>query len=124
MKTPIAYGLAWPHRIDAGVKELDFMSLKGLSFEEVDEGRFPCIGLAYDALAAGGLMPTVLNAANEVAVQAFLDGQLKFTDIAFLVEKTLDRAQLANLEKADSLEMVLQADIESRQIAQRILKDF
>lgn len=124
MKTPIAYGLAWPRRIDAGVKELDFMSLKGLSFEEVDQGRFPLIGLAYDALAAGGLMPTALNAANEVAVQAFLDTQLKFTDIAFLVEKTLDRAQLANLEKADSLEMVLQADIESRQIAQRLLKDF
>jgi len=124
MKTPIAYGLAWPRRIDAGVKELDFMSLKGLSFEEVDTTRFPCLGLAYDALVAGGLMPTALNAANEVAVQAFLEGQLRFTDITILVEKTLDRTQLAQLGRADSLELVLQADLESRQIAQLILKDF
>jgi 1-deoxy-D-xylulose-5-phosphate reductoisomerase len=124
MKTPIAYGLAWPHRIDAGVKELDFISLKELSFEELDTSRFPCVGLAYDALAAGGLMPTTLNAANEVAVQAFLEGRLKFTDIAILVEKTLDRSQLHQAETADSLELVMQVDIESRQIAQLILKDF
>jgi len=121
MRTPIAYGLGWPHRIHAGVQELDFKSLKGLSFEEVDTERFPCINLAYGALAAGGLLPTALNAANELAVQAFLDGRLKFTDIAVVVQKVLDRFQSG---AADSLELVLQADLESRQIAQLILKDY
>jgi 1-deoxy-D-xylulose-5-phosphate reductoisomerase len=124
MKTPIAYGLAWPRRIDAGVKELDFMSLKGLSFEAVDESRFPCVGLAYEALACGGVMPTALNASNEIAVQAFLEGRLKFTDIAILVEKALSRIQSSHLKTADDLEQVLQADLESRQIAQLILKEF
>lgn len=72
MKTPIAYGLGWPNRIDGGVEELDFLKLSQLHFEEVDHQRFPSLKLAYQALSMGGVMPTVLNAASEVAVESFL----------------------------------------------------
>ncbi|MEN9341699.1 MAG: 1-deoxy-D-xylulose 5-phosphate reductoisomerase, partial [Pseudomonadota bacterium] len=77
MKTPIAYGLGWPLRIDAGVKELDFTSAHDLSFEPVDLNRFPCLSLSYDALSSGGLAPTVLNAANEIAVDSFLNNRIQ-----------------------------------------------
>ena len=119
MKTPIAYSLAWPHRIEAGVEALDFMRLKGLSFEEADHQRFPCLALAYKAMEMGGVMPTVLNAANEVAVTAFLDEKLKFLDISHIVEQTLTRFKPY---PASSLESILNADKEARVIAQEALK--
>lgn len=89
MRTPIAHALAWPERMDAGVQPLDFFSLNQLTFQLPDQQQFPCLRLARAALAAGDGSSAVLNAANEQAVQAFLDGQLRFTDIARVVEETL-----------------------------------
>lgn len=89
MRTPIAYCLGLPERIDSGVGELDFGALSALTFQEPDFDRFPCLKLAYQALNAGGVAPCVLNAANEVAVAAFLDKRIKFTDIAKVVAHCL-----------------------------------
>ena len=85
MRTPIAYCLGLPERIDSGVGELDFGALSALTFQKPDFDRFPCLKLAYHAMNAGGAAPCVLNAANEVAVAAFLDKRIKFTDIAKVV---------------------------------------
>lgn len=89
MRTPIAYGLSYPDRIDSGVAPLDFLTLSKLAFEAPDTERFPCLQLAYDALKAEGTAPAILNAANEVAVSAFLDKKINFMDIAALIADTL-----------------------------------
>ncbi|WP_188208932.1 1-deoxy-D-xylulose-5-phosphate reductoisomerase [Neisseria subflava] len=89
MRTPIAYCLGLPERIDSGVGELDFGALSSLTFQKSDFDRFPCLKLAYQAMNAGGAAPCVLNAANEVAVAAFLDKRIKFTDIAKVVAHCL-----------------------------------
>ena len=89
MRTPIAYCLGLPERIDSGVGDLDFDALSALTFQKPDFDRFPCLKLAYEAMNAGGAAPCVLNAANEAAVAAFLDGQIKFTDIAKTVAHCL-----------------------------------
>jgi 1-deoxy-D-xylulose-5-phosphate reductoisomerase len=89
MRAPIAYAISWPERVESGVETLDLAKVGSLTFEEPDYDRFPCIRLAYDALDEGRTMPAVLNAANEVAVAAFLDGKLRFTKIANVVEKTM-----------------------------------
>ena len=89
MRTPIAYCLGLPERIDSGVGELDFGALSALTFQKPDFNRFPCLKLAYQAMNAGGAAPCVLNAANEVAVAAFLDKRIKFTDIAKVVAHCL-----------------------------------
>lgn len=89
MRTPIAYCLGLPERIDSGVGELDFGALSALTFQKPDFDRFPCLKLAYQAMNAGGAAPCVLNAANEVAVAAFLDKRIKFTDIAKVVARCL-----------------------------------
>lgn len=89
MRTPIAYCLGLPERIDSGVGELDFGALSALTFQKPDFDRFPCLKLAYQAMNAGGAAPCVLNAANEVAVAAFLDKHIKFTDIAKVVAHCL-----------------------------------
>ena len=91
MRTPIAYCLGLPERIDSGVGELDFGALSALTFQKPDFDRFPCLKLAYQAMNAGGVAPCVLNAANEVAVAAFLDKHIKFTDIAKVVAHCLAR---------------------------------
>jgi 1-deoxy-D-xylulose-5-phosphate reductoisomerase len=114
MRTPIAYGLAYPERIDAGVTPLDLTLAGGLHFEKPDLQRFPCLGLAFDALRAGGVAPTVLNAANEVAVEAFLGGKVRFTDIAQLVAQVL---QAAPAGAADTLDAILDADRMARAAA-------
>jgi 1-deoxy-D-xylulose-5-phosphate reductoisomerase len=114
MRVPIAHALGYPQRIDSGAQRLDLAALKSLSFEPPDEGRFPCLRLAYRALRAGGNAPAVLNAANEVAVDAFLAGRLPFTAIARVVEATLD-AVLA--EGGDGLDAVLEADAQGRRAA-------
>jgi 1-deoxy-D-xylulose-5-phosphate reductoisomerase len=121
MKTPIAYGLGWPNRIDGGVEELDFLKLSQLHFEEVDNEKFPSLKLAYQALTMGGLMPTVLNAANEVAVEAFLQQKIKFTQIADVVAKTLDQLSVS---PAHDLDVILAADQESRVQAQGVIKGY
>lgn len=114
MRIPIAYGLAWPERIDAGVETLDLFQVARLDFEAPDETRFPCLGLARDAMRQGGMAPVVLNAANEVAVEAFLQRRLGFTAIGQLVADVLSRPFLG---RVDSLESVLATDQWARQQA-------
>jgi 1-deoxy-D-xylulose-5-phosphate reductoisomerase len=90
MRTPIAHALSWPERMGSGVDGLDLTAIGGLSFEEADMQRFPCLRLGFEAAAAGGTASATLNAANEVAVTAFLDGNIRFTDIAGVLESALD----------------------------------
>ncbi|TWG79728.1 1-deoxy-D-xylulose 5-phosphate reductoisomerase [Cupriavidus gilardii J11] len=118
MRTPIAYGLAYPERIDAGVSPLDLAAAGALSFEAPDLQRFPCLGLAFDALREGGVAPAVLNAANEVAVDGFLRGVIRFTDIAGIVARVLDSGPR---EAADTLDTVLAADAAARQSAAALI---
>ena len=114
MRVPIAHALAFPERVASGVRPLDLAALQSLSFERLDEQRFPCMRFAYQALRQGGTAPAVLNAANEVAVEAFLGGRLPFTGIANLIEDTL--AAVAPAGAAD-LETVLGADAQARRAA-------
>jgi 1-deoxy-D-xylulose-5-phosphate reductoisomerase len=114
MRTPIAFGLAWPNRIDAGVAPLNLTQLSGLHFTEPDLKRFPCLALAFAAAQQGGTSPAVLNAANEVAVAAFLEGKLPYLKIAAAVDAALDRLPST---KAQSLEDVLEFDRQARAIA-------
>ncbi|MFC3533165.1 1-deoxy-D-xylulose-5-phosphate reductoisomerase [Vogesella facilis] len=103
MRTPIAYAMAWPQRITAPVAPLDFMALSALTFEPPDLERFPCLRLAFDSLRTGGDASAVLNAANEVAVAAFLEGRIAFLQIPQLIERTLAQADLAPSGDLDSL---------------------
>jgi len=103
MRTPIAYAMAWPQRITAPVAPLDFMALSGLTFEQPDLRRFPCLRLAFDCLRTGGDASAVLNAANEVAVAAFLDGRIAFLQIPQLIERALAQSDLAASGDLDSL---------------------
>ncbi|WP_428239936.1 1-deoxy-D-xylulose-5-phosphate reductoisomerase [Gynuella sp.] len=116
MKIPIAYGLGWPERIDSGASALDFLSLSSLTFEAPDEIRFPCIRLAREAFSAGGTAGSVLNAANEVAVDAFLNGKIGFTKIAYVNELILNQIPVSTL---DSIETVLEFDALARSQAER-----
>jgi len=93
MRTPIAYALAWPGRIATPAKRLDFAAVGRLDFETPDLQRFPALGLARHALESGGAAPIVLNAANEIAVASFLDGQIRFTDVAAFVQEALNHAR-------------------------------
>jgi 1-deoxy-D-xylulose-5-phosphate reductoisomerase len=90
MRTPIAYALAYPDRIESGSKTLDFTTMSQLTFEKPDHDRFPCLNLAFTALKVGGVAPAVLNAANEVAVEAYLNNQIKFYDISAINQATLN----------------------------------
>ncbi len=114
MRTPIAYGLAWPERIDAGVETLDLFQVARLDFEAPDEARFPCLRLAREAMQTGGAAPAILNAANEIAVEAFLAGTLGFEAIAKVVAQVLALPYAGN---ADTIENVLAADQWARQQA-------
>jgi len=118
MRTPIAHALAWPQRMDSGVEKLDLFAIGQLTFERPDLARFPCLGLAYQALRAGGNAPAVLNAANEVAVSAFLAGHLPFLDIAVVIAEALDAVPLSAMTTID---MVMAADQEGRIAAKRAL---
>jgi 1-deoxy-D-xylulose-5-phosphate reductoisomerase len=119
MRTPIAYGLAWPERIAAGVEALDLFQIARLDFEAPDETAFPCLRLAREAMRAGGTAPAILNGANEVAVDAFLAGRLSFPGIGELVGETLAALPA---ESGDDLETVLGADARARQAAHSWLK--
>ena len=114
MRTPIAHALAWPERIDSGVPGLDFSVPLRLDFEPPDFGWAPCLRLGYEAARAGGTLPTVLNAANEVVVAAFLDRRAKFSAIPRVVEETLSRS--VQREAAD-LDTILDEDAAAREIA-------
>jgi 1-deoxy-D-xylulose-5-phosphate reductoisomerase len=118
MRVPIAHALAWPQRMESGVQPLDLSVVKNLSFERPDPARFPCLRLAYAALRAGGTASAVLNAANEVAVQAFLGGRLPFTGIGEVIETTLARCEVAS---AQTLAAVLEADSLARRTADSLV---
>lgn len=118
MRTPIANALAWPERIDAGVQNLDIFSIAHLDFEPPDLEKFTCLTLAMEAARTGGTASAVLNAANEEAVEAFLQEQIKFTDIATVVAQVMEKLPAV---KADSLDTVLAADKNARIIADEII---
>ncbi|MBY6189805.1 1-deoxy-D-xylulose-5-phosphate reductoisomerase [Microbulbifer agarilyticus] len=118
MRTPIAHALAFPQRVESGVNALDLIGAGRLDFEAPDELRFPCLRLAREAMLAGGSAPTILNAANEVAVEAFLAGELPFTGIAQLIEKVMETTVVVELK---DLETVEQADREARAQAHQVL---
>jgi len=118
MRTPIAYGLAWPERINAGVSSLDLFKVGQLHFERPDVTRFPCLQLAKDAFNAGGTACASLNAANEVSVASFLKGNIPFTAIPDIICRVLETVSVNDV---DSVERVLSADLEARQVAEEII---
>ncbi|HEX7982470.1 MAG TPA: 1-deoxy-D-xylulose-5-phosphate reductoisomerase [Duganella sp.] len=118
MRTPIAHALAYPERIDSGVAQLDLTQIATLQFERPDFGRFPCLALAFDALRAGGTAPALLNAANEVAVQAFLDLKIGFRQIDRVIAQVMDALPHG---AADSIEAVMAQDALARGAAETII---
>jgi 1-deoxy-D-xylulose-5-phosphate reductoisomerase len=121
MRTPIAQALAYPDRVDAGVPPLDLFGIGSLGFERPDYARFPALGLAYAALKSGGSAPATLNAANEVAVAAFLEGRLPFLQITAVIEETLNALDSRPVR---TLEEVLEADARARMRAVKIVDRF
>jgi 1-deoxy-D-xylulose-5-phosphate reductoisomerase len=120
MRTPIAHALAWPERLSSGVAALDLLEVARLEFLVPDEARFPCLRLAREALEAGGTASAVLNAANEVAVQHFLDGVIAFTDIPRVIDQTLERSDPFEPE---SLDGVLEVDAQARRLARELISN-
>lgn len=118
MRIPIAHALAWPDRVDSGAEPLDLFQVGGLSFQPPDMRRFPCLRLAYEAARTGGIMPAVLNAANEIAVAAFLDMRIRFTSIPTIIEHCM---QSVVPRPADSLEEILEGDRDSRRTAEAFI---
>ncbi|MBI1421969.1 MAG: 1-deoxy-D-xylulose-5-phosphate reductoisomerase [Gammaproteobacteria bacterium] len=121
MRTPIAHALAWPQRISSGVKRLDLFDIATLSFNRPDEQRYPCLQLARQAMQTGGTATTILNAANEIAVQAFLDRKIRFTDIAATVEYALGQCSVT---PADSLETIVRTDRFARDVAHEFVNAY
>ncbi|MQT87046.1 MULTISPECIES: 1-deoxy-D-xylulose-5-phosphate reductoisomerase [Pseudomonas] len=118
MRTPIANALAWPERIDSGVASLDLFAVARLDFQRPDEQRFPCLRLAREAAMAGNSAPAMLNAANEVAVAAFLDGRIRYPQIARIIEDVLNSEPVVAV---DELEAVFAADSKARMLAEQWL---
>ncbi len=118
MRTPISHALAWPERIDSGVAPLDLFAIARLDFQAPDEQRFPCLRLAREAAQAGGTAPAMLNAANEVAVAAFLERRIRFPEIASMIEDVLHTEPALAVE---SLDTVLAADSRARDLAEQWL---
>jgi 1-deoxy-D-xylulose-5-phosphate reductoisomerase len=119
MRTPIAHALAWPERIEAGVDSLDIFAVAHLDFSKPDFARFPCLRLAVEAIEQGGTASAILNAANEIAVQAFLDHKIAFTHIASVIEQTLSSV---NSTAATNIEVVMNADNAARLCAQQLVE--
>ena len=119
MRTPIAYALAYPNRIDSGVASLNLLEIAKLEFEAPDKKRFPCLQLAYDALQMGGTAPAILNAVNEVAVAAFLANKIHFLEIASLITTALNTIKI---DPVSSIEQLIAADNEARSFAQSCLR--
>ncbi|MDP2901732.1 MAG: 1-deoxy-D-xylulose-5-phosphate reductoisomerase [Methylovulum sp.] len=117
MRIPIAYSLAWPERFDSGAQPLDIFAIARMDFEAPDLERFPCLRLAYEAINTGGTLPTLLNAANEIAVDAFLNGQIRFTDIPVIIERCM---QAFEVKPADSLAVILETDQQARMASKQI----
>lgn len=119
MRTPIAHALMWPKRITSGVSSLDLIQIAKLEFEPIEMARFPCLQLAYQAMQAGGTTTAILNAANEVAVAAFLDRKISFTAIATVIEKTLTRV---TGHQVTHLDTVLEDDAQAREVTINIVE--
>ncbi len=119
MRTPIAYALGYPERIESGVEQLDIFDVAQLNFEKPDFERYRCLQLAYDAHHSGGYATIALNAANEVAVEAFLDNKIKFTDIPPIIENALEQALSGTPDKIDD---ILGQDLVSRNCAKSYMK--
>jgi 1-deoxy-D-xylulose-5-phosphate reductoisomerase len=120
MRTPIAHAMAWPQRMESGVASLNIFDVARLDFEAPDFDRFPCLRLAYEAIDAGGTAPAILNAANEVAVEAFLDERLAFLDIPRVIETTLERV---SHRPADVLDTILADDEAARVLARQLIME-
>lgn len=120
MRVPIAHAMAWPDRFDSGVEPLNIFEVRQMDFEEPNLERFPCLRLAYEAIVAGGIMPTVLNASNEVAVDEFLNERIKFTDIPVIIEKCMAKF---SADIADTLEVILKTDQQAREQSYKIIKE-
>ncbi len=118
MRVPIAYSMAWPERFDSGVEPLNIFDVRRMDFEEPNLERFPCLRLAYEAINKGGIMPTVLNAANEIAVDAFLNEKVRFTDIPVIIERCMSKFEV---KPAKTLAIVLEADELARVISKQII---
>lgn len=118
MRVPIAHAMAWPDRFDSGVEPLDLFAVKRLDFEAPDFERFPCLSRAYEAARAGGSVPAILNAANEVAVAAFLDERIRFTAIPDVISHCMDKIQAGT---ANDIDEVLAADQSAREAANRYI---
>ena len=116
MRTPIAHALGWPERLEAGVDRLDLISVAELKFKSPSFDQFPCLRLGYEAARSGGTATTILNAANEVAVEAFLDERIRFTEIPAILEETLSRIPS---RLADSVDVVLEDDGHAREFARQ-----
>ena len=121
MRTPIAHAMGWPERIDSGVTPLDLFAVARLDFQEPDFARFPCLRLAFESARAGGTAPAVLNAANEIAVAAFLDRRIDFPGIAAVVEGTLEALPRESVE-GQGLEFLLDVDRRAREQAERLVR--
>ena len=119
MRIPIAHAMGWPRRLDSGAEPLDLFKVGALEFVEMDTQRYPCLPLAYQAIRAGGTAPTILNAANEVAVAAFLDRRIRFTEIADTIDHCLNSIAAATV---DDLDGVLEADRKTRVVGERYLE--
>ncbi|MFA6164556.1 MAG: 1-deoxy-D-xylulose-5-phosphate reductoisomerase [Methylobacter sp.] len=120
MRIPIAHSMAWPERFDSGVEPLNIFDVGRMDFQEPNLERFPCLRLAYEAINAGGIMPTVLNAANEIAVEAFLDERVRFTDIPVIIERSMKKFEV---KVADTLEIILDIDQQARIAAKQIIEE-
>ena len=120
MRIPIAYSMAWPERFDSGVEPLNIFDVGRKDFQEPNLERFPCLRLAYEAIATGGTMPTILNAANEIAVEAFLNEQVRFTDIPVIIERCMKKIEA---KPADTLEIILDTDQQARLVSTQIVEE-
>jgi 1-deoxy-D-xylulose-5-phosphate reductoisomerase len=118
MRTPIAHALAFPERIDSGVPQLDLTTMGALQFHKPDYARFPCLALAFDALRAGGTAPALLNAANEIAVEAFLERRIGFRDIDRVVRRVMDENPHG---AAKDIAAVMAQDAHARQAARALV---
>jgi 1-deoxy-D-xylulose-5-phosphate reductoisomerase len=121
MRTPIAYGLGFPNRLESGVSSLDLIKIGRLDFLPPDFERFPCLRLAYDALKVGGTAPAILNAVNEIAVEAFLADHISFMDIPLMIESVLETSRI---EEVFSIEQLTMVDTEARRLAALWLKNY
>ncbi len=120
MRIPIAHSLAWPERFESGAEPLNIFTVARMDFEAPNLERFPCLRLAYEAINVGGILPTVLNAANEIAVEAFLNEEICFTDIPTIIERCMSAFAA---KPADSLETILHTDQEARGVSKQLIAE-